>query len=351
MPFDFAHPPVSKVTDDLAGVAILLWGANGTGKTPIACGMPKPYYLAFESGITGIDGVPYAPMKSWKDFCMFVKWATSPLTSKDAHEMCQTIILDTLDVMGDFCTDFVCARYNVNALGETRLNAEGKRDGSVNLYNEFGREFRRQTRALRNEGFTLFYLAHDGGYRDEIDPRTQQKYTKMYPSGDKRAVEAICNDVDVIGYLRANPLDDQGRPVFSSVYFAPNTQYHTRSRYDEIVPFIDHVTASDLSRAIIDAKKKYLEKRGASAATFQEQQAAFRAAPQRSFDEVVAGVIQCVQQLDQLGLHDEYVAIVEKYFGKGKGVKDAVPSQIDVVELILADAQALLEQTVAQQAG
>ncbi len=59
MSFDFANPPVSRVTSDLSGVAILLWGANGTGKTPIACGMPKPYYLAFESGLTGIDGVPY----------------------------------------------------------------------------------------------------------------------------------------------------------------------------------------------------------------------------------------------------------------------------------------------------
>lgn len=119
------------------------------------------------------------------------------------------------------------ARFNVSALGETRLNAEGKRDGSINLYTEFGREFRRQTRALRNAGFTLVYIAHDGGYRDEVDPKTQQKYTKMYPAGDKRAVEPICNDVDVIGYLRANPLDDHGNPVYSTIYFAPNTQYHT----------------------------------------------------------------------------------------------------------------------------
>ena len=74
--FDFANPPVSQITDDLAGVALLLWGGNGVGKTPVACGMPKPYYLAFEGGLTGISGVPFFPVKSWKDFLKFVKWAT-----------------------------------------------------------------------------------------------------------------------------------------------------------------------------------------------------------------------------------------------------------------------------------
>ena len=29
MGFDFAHPPVSQISNDLDGVAILLWGANG----------------------------------------------------------------------------------------------------------------------------------------------------------------------------------------------------------------------------------------------------------------------------------------------------------------------------------
>ena len=347
MSFDFANPPVSRVTSDLSGVAILLWGANGTGKTPIACGMPKPYYLAFESGLTGIDGVPYAPMKSWKDFVSFVKWATSPVTTEKAHEICQTVVLDTLDVMADYCIDYTCARFNVSTLGETRLNAEGKRDGSINLYTEFGREFRRQTRALRNAGFTLVYIAHDGGYRDEVDPKTQQKYTKMYPAGDKRAVEPICNDVDVIGYLRANPLDDHGNPVYSTIYFAPNTQYHTRSRYDEIVPLIEHVTANDLCKAIVAAKQAYLTKHGSQSVTFQEQQAAFQEAPHRSFEEVVSEIGQCVMVIDQYGMRPEYEAILEKYLGKGKagkpkGVQETTPQQLEVLEVILDEVHDLV---------
>ena len=49
MAFDFAKPLVSKITANLDGVAILIWGSNGTGKTPVATDMEKPYYLAFES--------------------------------------------------------------------------------------------------------------------------------------------------------------------------------------------------------------------------------------------------------------------------------------------------------------
>lgn len=198
MAFDFAHPPVSQISDDLDGVAILLWGANGTGKTPLACGMPKPYYLAFEGGLTGIQNVPYAPMKAWKDFLQFVKWATSPASTEEAHRVAQTIILDTVDVMADYCIDYTCSQLGITSLGAKKMGADGKQDFSVNGYTEYAREFKRETRALRNAGFTLVYIAHDGGTREDTDPKTRARYQKMYPSGDKRAIEPICNDVDVI---------------------------------------------------------------------------------------------------------------------------------------------------------
>lgn len=340
--FDFANPPVSRVTDDINGVAICLWGMNGVGKTPVAVGMPKPYYLAFEGGLTGIDGVPFAPMRNWKDFLAFVKWATSPTTSAKAHEMAQTIICDTVDVMADYCMDYICAKLGIQSLGETRYTADGKRDGSVNAYSEFGREFRRATRALRNGGFTLVYIAHDGGYRDEVDPATQQKYSKMYPSGDKRAIEAVCNDVDVLGYMRAVPVDENGKTVFSTIYFAPNTQFHTRSRYPDIVPYIPEVTADKLVKAIIDAKKAELNRKGATAATFEEQQKPFvQPANSPTFEELRDTVKEHAIKLSQSGRKPEYDAIVEKYLGKGKGVMDATPEQRQLVEMILLEIQDL----------
>lgn len=336
--FDFSNPPVSRVTADVNGVAICLWGMNGVGKTPVACGMPKPYYLAFEGGLTGIDGVPFAPMRTWKDFLAFVKWATSPATAAKAHEIAQTIICDTVDVMADYCMDFVCAKLGIQSLGETRYTADGKRDGSVNAYNEFGREFRRATRALRNGGFTLVYIAHDGGYRDEVNPETQQKYTKMYPSGDKRAIEAVCNDVDVLGYMRAVPLDDNGKAVYSTIYFAPNTQFHTRSRYPDIVPYIPEVTADKLIQAIVDAKEAELKRKGVTAATFEEQQAPFVEDPDApSFEDLRSEARDIAMKLAELGRKAEYDVVVEKYLGKGKSVMDSTPAQMQLVEMIISD--------------
>ena len=339
--YHFGKPPVSQITSDLEGVAILIWGANGTGKTPVAVNMPKSYYLAFESGITGMQGKQYYPMKSWKDFLAFVKWATSPVTTAEAHEVAQTIILDTVDVMADYCIDFVCAKLGIQSLGETRYTVDGKKDGSVNAYTEFGREFRRATRALRLAGFTLVYIAHDGGYRDEVDPRTQQKYTKMYPSGDKRAIEPICNDVDVIGYMRAAPVDENGRTVFSTIYFAPNTQYHTRSRYTQIVPYIEQVTAEKLCAAIIEAKRKQLELDGAAPVTFAEQQAPFTDAPAPTFAELQEAIKEIALKMNAAGRIEEYKTLIESYLGKGKGVMDAQPEQAQILEVILSDLKDL----------
>lgn len=344
MAFDFAHPPVSQISDDLDGVAILLWGANGTGKTPLACGMPKPYYLAFEGGLTGIQNVPYAPMKAWKDFLQFVKWATSPASTEEAHKVAQTIILDTVDVMADYCIDYTCSQLGITSLGAKKMGADGKQDFSVNGYTEYAREFKRETRALRNAGFTLVYIAHDGGTREDTDPKTRARYQKMYPSGDKRAIEPICNDVDVIGYMQASPLDDKGFPQFSNIYFAPNNQYHTRSRYPEIVPYIEHVTPQMLMDAIISAKRKELAKQGAKAVTFAEQQAPFaEKGDEMPFRELVDKIGSMAKQLMENGREDDYRDIVKDRWGAEKYVSDATEAQRPVLEMILFDLEDLLK--------
>lgn len=344
MGFDFAHPPVSQISSDLDGVAILLWGANGTGKTPLACGMFKPYYAAFEGGLTGIQGIPYAPMKNWKDFLQFVKWCTSPATTEEAHKIAQTIILDTVDVMADYCIDYTCSQLGISSLGAKKLGADGKQDFSVNGYTEYSREFKRATRSLRNAGFTLVYIAHDGGTREDTDPKTHARYQKMYPSGDKRAIEPICNDVDIIGYMQASPLDDKGYPQFSNIYFAPNNQYHTRSRYPEIVPYIEHVTPQSLADAIIEAKRKELAKQGAKGVTFEEQQAPFTTdEPKMPFNELVDKIGLYAAQLNGSGRVDEYRDIVKDRWGADKYVSDATEAQRPVLEMILFDLEDLLK--------
>lgn len=344
MAFDFSKPMVSKITANLDGVAILLYGANGVGKTPVAVSMEKPYYLAFESGITNRAGVNYAPMKSWRDFLDFVKWATNPKTIDEAKSIMKTVVLDTVENMADYCIDYTCARYGVQALGETRYTSDGKRDGSVNLYKEYEREFKRATRSLRLAGFTLVYIAHDGGYREEIDPTTRQRVSKIYPSGDKRAIEPVANEVDVIGYMQAAPLDANGNPVFSTIYFAPNNQFHARSRYSEIVPFIERVTAKSLTQAIIDAKQKELEKTGGEAASFndvyqEEQERTNENA--MSFEELQNACKEYATKLYEAGRLDEYKRIVEAVLGKGASVQETDESQIQALETIVTELKEL----------
>ena len=344
MAFDFAKPLVSKITANLDGVAILMYGANGTGKTPLATDMEKPYYLAFESGITNRAGINYAPMKSWRDFLDFVKWASSPKTIDEAKSIMKTVVLDTLDVMADYCIDYTCARYGVQALGETRYTSDGKRDGSVNLYKEYEREFKRATRALRLAGFTLVYIAHDGGYREEIDPTTRQRVSKIYPSGDKRAIEPIANEVDIILYLQAAPLDPNGNPVYSTGYFAPNNQFHARSRYSEIVPFIERITAKSLTQAIIDAKQKELEKTGGKVALFedvyQEEQERMNE-DSLSFEELQNACKDFATKLYEAGRLEEYKRIVEKVLGKGSSVQETDETQIQALETIVDELKEL----------
>lgn len=100
---------------------------NICGKTYQATRFPKPFVIACEMGLNGIDGVPYVPVTRWSDFKSIIKQFTG--ISKDkAKELYSTIIVDEVYASSIYCQDYVCSTYGDGAL----TMADG--DGKHNLY-------------------------------------------------------------------------------------------------------------------------------------------------------------------------------------------------------------------------
>lgn len=117
MAVDIFNPLISEVIAGLEGKLLLIYGTNRTGKTLNAVKAKKPFVIAFERGLNAISGVPYQPISCWKDWTDTVKQLTG-IKSKEAKERFNTIIVDTIDAMGNMAADHICALKGVGSIGE-----------------------------------------------------------------------------------------------------------------------------------------------------------------------------------------------------------------------------------------
>lgn len=331
MALDIFAPQVSTVSYDLSGKTLLIYGTNRTGKTKQLTKLPKPCYLAFEAGINGISGVPFFPMRKWSDFVSFVRQITKESNMEKAKEMYQTIILDEASVCGRLCSEFICEKWGAESIGSA--------NNGFGLWKEYSQEFEKQLILLTSVGFTCAFIAHEGT-RDFKDEKGEV-YSKIYPAGDKRIIDPICNLVDIIGYAAVNGVDENGAEIKSSLYLVNTKRYHAGSRFDYLKNYLSEFTAEGLQQAMKEAIEEEERVSGMKAVDYNTQQQSYKR-DEKSYDELKEEIKQFAMKLyeeDETGKNngDKYIAIVEEHLGKGNGVQDTSPSQKQLLELIVED--------------
>lgn len=239
---DIFNPPVSEVIGGLEGKIILIYGTNRTGKTLNAVKGKKPFVIGFERGLNAIPGIPFSPISKWRDWTETVKQLTGP-KMEEAKKLYNTIIIDTMDAMGDLASDYICQLYGVNTVGEGNKG--------YGLWREFAAEISKWIRTLTNGGYTVVFLGHEGT-REFLDEKGA-KYDKVYPKGEKRVVDVAADLSDIIGYAQPQPVNEKGETVNSTLYLVGTRSFHAGSRFTHIVPFIKEWTMEKLEAAIRDA--------------------------------------------------------------------------------------------------
>ena len=330
MSLDIFNPVVSTVSYDMAGKTILVYGTNRTGKTKQMSRLPKPYYLAFEKGLNGIAGIPFAPIQKWSDFVKINKQLTNPKTLEQAKTMYQTIILDTVQSAALMGEDFICQQYDVNRI----------KDGNkgYGLYKEYSTEFAKQIKLLTSVGYTVAFISHESTrtFKDE----NGEEYDKIYPAGDKRSIDPICDLVDIIAYASVNGLDEEENEIKSSLYMVNTRKYHAGSRFDYLTTYLEEFTAENLQKAIAEAVKKQEEVEGIKSVDFKTQNTQYKT-ESLSFEELQERIKAIALKLNDVDRMDEYKEIVENYLGKDAKVSEATKKQTQQMELILADLESL----------
>lgn len=313
-------PKKSKVSYDLSGKTMLLYGTNSTGKTFQAVHFPKPIVLAAEYGLNGLKDIDYFLISTWSNYTSTVKDFMKNLD--ELKENYETIVVDELSVLGGLCEQFICNRYGVNRINDA--------NNGFGAWKEYENEFKRWMVSLNNLGLTVIYIAHEGT-RDFTD-ENGQTYSKLYPKGDKRIVDPVADACDIIAYARVNNPDDNGNEVKSSLYLKGSRKFHARSRFPAMVPYLKEFTAENLQKAIHDAVASE------DSVSYESQKESMKI-ERKSYDELFNQIRSIAIKMNEDGKGAQYKEVVKKYLGENRGVQDTTPEQTQVLEMILSDLE------------
>lgn len=184
MEIDLLNLEPTKISRDLKGKYLLLYGSPKCGKTSFAVQAPKNILLAFEIGYNALPGIMAQPITNWADFRKAVK----QLERDNVKERYDTVTVDTVTIAWDKCEEYICAREGKEKLADIPWG-QG--------YDMCKKEFETQLRKLTMIGYGLILIAHE-----EEKPVSQgSEETMIRPRLAKRAYEIANGIVDIIGYI------------------------------------------------------------------------------------------------------------------------------------------------------
>ena len=219
-------------------VSVLIYGNPGSGKTTMACSMPKALLFDLDRGIHRAknNSTDVVQVKSMDDVYEVLK-------SKEIDGY-ETLIFDTLGRLFDF---MVCDILKRNKIAKMRIQD----------YGTLKIDFDNLISQIRVKNKNVLFVAHETEEKVEINDKTS--IVKRPDTGIGSGGKSLIKDLDVIGYVRVQ----NKRPVIS---FNPDDDYYAKNGYDLEdniqVPIIkDGEDNNFLEEVIIKKVKESLAKR------------------------------------------------------------------------------------------
>ena len=320
----------SKISRDLKGKFLLIYGQPKTGKSTFGSQLPRALFMNFEQGTNALAGIKSQPILRWTD----AKKVLTQLRKPQAKDIFDTIVVDTASIAWQLCEKYICQRENVDSIRDVPWG-----QGWSMLKQEFS-EFWREITLL---GFGILFIAH-----------SKEKPTEMR-NEDGEAINAVCPDlpnqcytiinsiVDIIGYLQVQMNPDGTSERF--LYTRSTPTIFAGSRYQYLEPKIKF-GYQELVDAIGDAIDKAVELDGAEV-TDHTVMAQIK---DRPFPEVMAEAKEIwMKYLDVPGEEEKNQRlmvmkdIIKKVFGSEDfKLSQAVPSQSSLVEYFIDEVKQLL---------
>lgn len=321
----------SKISRDLKGKFLLIYGQPKTGKSTFGSQLPRSLFLNFEQGTNALAGIRSVPILRWSDF----KKVLSQLRKPQAREMYDSIVVDTASIAWQLCEKYICQRESVDSIRDIPWG-----QGWGMLRNEFSECWREITLL----GFGILFIAHSKDKPTEMRDEDGNEITAVAPDLPSQCYNIINSIVDIIGYLQVQMNNDGTSERY--LYTRSTPTVFAGSRYQYLAPKIKF-GYKELVDAIGDAIDKAVELDGAEV-TDHTQIAQIKARP---FQEVMGEAKEIWGTYLNTAANDEEKEqrfnvmkdVIRRVFGtEDFKLSSAVPSQSDLVELFIDEIKELM---------
>lgn len=320
----------SKISRDLKGKFLLIYGQPKTGKSTFGSQLPRALFMNFEQGTNALAGIKSQPILRWTD----AKKVLTQLRKPQAKEIFDTIVVDTASIAWQLCEKYICQRENVDSIRDVPWG-----QGWNMLKQEFS-EFWREITLL---GFGILFIAHSKDKPTEMRDEDGEAITAVCPDLPNQCYTIINSIVDIIGYLQVQMNPDGTSERY--LYTRSTPTVFAGSRYQYLKPKIPF-GYQELVDAIGDAIDMAVEKDGAEVTDHTE----IAQIKDRPFQEVMAEAKEVwIKYLEAGGEEnkDQHLAIMKDIIKRVFGSEDfklsqAVPSQSSLVEYFIDEVKQLM---------
>ena len=296
-----------RISRDLKGKYILLYGLPGVGKTSLASEFKNVLIAGFEMGTNALNNVYVQPIKTWKDWRDMVK----QLCTKDAlKDKFDSIAIDTADFAWDLCVKWICSQNGVEKLGDIPWGGG---------YDLAKKEYTQTFRDLTYSGYGLVFISHstEKVYKNEKG----EDYTQIVPALPNRPFDIVNKMVDIIAYIREIPVEIGDKIENKRYMFLRGDQrFLAKSRFKYIKPRIE-LSYQGLVDAIFEAIDEEVAHTGGTASNEENPYT------KQNFEEIMEDAKQLCGQVVQNNKTEQALAILEEEFGKPTRFSEILPEQ------------------------
>lgn len=296
-----------RISRDLKGKYILLYGLPGVGKTSLASEFKNVLIAGFEMGTNALNNVYVQPIRTWKDWRDMVK----QLCTKDAlKDKFDSIAIDTADFAWDLCVKWICSQNGVEKLGDIPWGGG---------YDLAKKEYTQTFRDLTYSGYGLVFISHstEKTYKNEKG----EDYTQIVPALPNRPFDIVNKMVDIIAYIREIPVEIGDKVENKRYMFLRGDQrFLAKSRFKYIKPRIE-LSYQGLVDAIFEAIDEEVAHTGGTASNEENPYT------KQNFEEIMEDAKQLWGQVVQNDKTEQALAILEEEFGKPTRFSEILPEQ------------------------
>lgn len=179
---DLKNLQKSKVVSELSKQVILIYGRAKIGKSTLCSQFEKPLFLATEAGLGQLE-VYKVDCNSW------IKFAEACKTVGEGNHDFKTIVIDTIDNLVVFCSDYICKKNGINHPSEL---PHGKG------WNLVTSELKRVMIKLSNLPYGLVMISHC--VKEEVETKTK-KYNRWTIDVSGKNKSIFLNMSDIILFI------------------------------------------------------------------------------------------------------------------------------------------------------